>query len=651
MQNIFYMIDKLTIDLIFDRADIVEVISDFISLKKSGANYMGNCPFHKEKTPSFTVSPAKRIFKCFGCGKAGNAVGFIMEHESMSYIEALRYLAHKYNIEIHEKEPDEYDKQKHNQREALQILTNFAGEWFKETLHKTEEGKNIGLSYFRYRGFTSAIIEKFQLGYSPENMTLFVENAIKSGYKKEQLVESGLVFEHNNKLLDRFHGRVMFPIHSITGQTLGFGGRVMKNDNKIAKYINSPETLLYNKSHILYGIFHARRTITQHNKCYLVEGYTDVLSMHQSGVENVVASSGTSLTIEQIRLIKRYTKNLTVIYDGDEAGIKASLRGIDMILAEDMNVKVCLLPDGDDPDSFARKKTASEFTDYINENENDFISYKIQLTIEKTKSDPIARAGLINDIIQTISNVSDLITRAVYVKKCSHEFDMPEDILHQAINKLIVNRKEKEFIQEQREEQNSDIVKASTETLPTEKQEISSDVIVTETQLIRILVEYGCHQVFSLQTDDTSSSQILITLAEYVIEEMELDGFTPVEPVLAIIYDIYSNTLKNGEQLTDTFFLQHHDIRIASKAAYMFAQTYTLSNFWKKFGMTIPTEVDKLSQIITRIVSEYKWRRLRDIQKNVTKQLANPQLSDEEADLLMEQLTKINKIKNRLRKP
>ncbi|HPW67494.1 MAG TPA: DNA primase, partial [Salinivirgaceae bacterium] len=360
------MIDKLTIDRIYDRADIVEVIGEFVSLKKRGANYLGNCPFHNERTPSFTVSPAKSIFKCFGCGKSGNVVGFVMEHENMTYVEALKFLAKKYHIEIEETEPDPEQLIQKNKREAQQVLISFANDWFKEQLHKTQEGQNIGFSYFRERGFTDVIIERFQLGYSPSDRRAFSQAALKKGFKADVLTESGMSIERNDTLYDRFYDRVIFPIQGITGQTIGFAGRTMQKESNIAKYLNSPETVLYQKSKVLYGIYQSRRAITQNDSCFLVEGYTDVLSMHQCGVENVVASSGTSLTTEQIRLIRRFTQNLTVLYDGDSAGIKASLRGIDMILTEGLNVKVCLLPEGEDPDSFARKNSASAFVDYIN---------------------------------------------------------------------------------------------------------------------------------------------------------------------------------------------------------------------------------------------------------------------------------------------
>ncbi|HON19513.1 MAG TPA: DNA primase, partial [Salinivirgaceae bacterium] len=389
------MIDRSTIDKIYERADIVDVIGDFIALKKRGVNYLGLCPFHNERTPSFTVSPSKGIFKCFGCGKSGNTVGFVMEHEGLSYPEALKYLAKKYNIEIEETEPSEEQKIEESKREKLLALSNLAAKWFHHQLYQTDEGKNIGLSYLRERGFTEGMIESFGLGYSPENRSAFCDYALKQGYTPDLLTESGLGIDSNGKLFDRFHHRVIFPIHSLSGQVIGFGGRTFFSDKKIAKYLNSPETVLYQKSKILYGMFHARKAITQNDFCLLVEGYTDVLSLAQCGIENVVASSGTSLTIEQIRLIKRFTNNLTVLYDGDFAGIKASLRGIDLILAEDMNVKVCLLPEGEDPDSYARKHSAEEVKKFIDSNQTDFISFKARLMLSEAGTDPIKKATLL----------------------------------------------------------------------------------------------------------------------------------------------------------------------------------------------------------------------------------------------------------------
>ena len=394
------MIDQATIQKIFDTADIYEVISEFVHLKKRGVNYVGCCPFHNEKTGSFTVSPAKGIYKCFGCGKGGNVVNFIMEHEQMSYIEALRWLAAKYNIPIEERELTEDEKREKSERESMLIVTSYAEDFFVEQLFHTDEGQSVGLSYFHRRGLDEKTIEKFGLGYCPEAWDAFTKAALEKGYKQEFLVKTGLTIESERGLFDRFRARVMFPIRDIAGKIIAFGGRIMTNDKKSAKYLNSPESEIYHKSRTLYGIYFAKRSIVQQNRCYLVEGYLDVISFHQKGIENTVASSGTSLTVEQIRLIRRLTPNVTIIYDGDAAGIKASLRGIDLVLEEGLNVRVVSLPEGEDPDSYAQAHTTEEIQEYIATHETDFIHFKTHLLLQQAGTDPIERARLITDIVR-----------------------------------------------------------------------------------------------------------------------------------------------------------------------------------------------------------------------------------------------------------
>ena len=412
------MIDRGTVDRILDTARIEEVVSDFVSLKRRGANYIACCPFHHEKTPSFSVSPSKGIYKCFGCGKAGSVVSFVMEHEQMSYVEALKYLGHKYGIEVKEKEESEEDVQQRLHHESLLIVNDFAQKFYTEQLLKTEEGIAIGLSYFKERGFTDETITKFLLGYAPNKRREFTHNAQRKGYKKEHLVEVGLTIERENgELLDRFYERVMFPIRGISGKVIAFGGRKLRGDKEVAKYINSPESEVYVKNKVLYGIYEAKQAIAKNQKCYLVEGYTDVISFHQAGVENVVASSGTSLTTGQIQLIKRFTNNVTVLYDGDWAGIKASLRGIDMLLEEGLEIKVALFPDGEDPDSFARKHTKEELMEFLTNNEEDFISFKQRLLAQELTKDPLQRAKLIGEVVNSIAVIPDAIVRAVYIEQ------------------------------------------------------------------------------------------------------------------------------------------------------------------------------------------------------------------------------------------
>src|SRR5574344_1451966 len=442
------MIDKATIDRIMDAAQIVDVVSEFVTLRKAGVNYKGLCPFHNEKTPSFVVSPSKGFCHCFSCGKGGNAVGFIMEHEQMTYPEALRWLAHKYNIEIKERELTDEEKKAESERESLFIVNEWAMKYFQDILYNHVDGRAIGMQYFRSRGFRDDTIKEFQLGFSLPERDALAKEAAKKGFQDKFLVETGLCYRKDNSetgsLQDRYWGRVIFPVHSVTGRIVAFGGRVLKTDGKVAKYVNSPESQIYHKSNELYGIYFAKQSITKLDRCYLVEGYTDVISMHQSGIENVVASSGTSLTPGQIRLIHRFTSNITVLYDGDAAGIHASIRGIDMLLAEGMNVKVLLLPDNDDPDSFARKHNATAFQEYIDKNQVDFIRFKLQLLSDEAGDDPMARAELIKEITRSIAVIQDPIVRSVYIKDCSQQMQIDETLL---IND--VNKQQREQYQEQ----------------------------------------------------------------------------------------------------------------------------------------------------------------------------------------------------------
>ena len=423
------MIDQATIQKICDAADIYEVVSDFVSLKKRGVNYLGLCPFHNEKTGSFTVSPAKGIYKCFGCGKGGNAVNFIMEHEQMSYVEALKYLAEKYHIPVEEKELTEEQRKEKTERESMLIVSSYANEYFQYQLGNTDEGRSVGLGYLRQRGISDEMIRKFGLGYNPEGWGAFTKAAQEKGYKKEFLVKTGLTIENEKGLFDRFRARVMFPVFDLAGKVIAFGGRTMTADKKISKYLNSPESEIYHKSKTLYGIFLAKKSIVQQDRCILVEGYTDVISFHAKGIENVVASSGTSLTIEQIRLIRRLTPNVTIIYDGDAAGIKASLRGIDLVLEEGLNVRVLLLPDGEDPDSFARSHTPQDLADFIANNETDFINFKTKLLLGTAGDDPVERARLITDIVRSIAKIPDNIVRSVYVRETAHQLDVEDRVL------------------------------------------------------------------------------------------------------------------------------------------------------------------------------------------------------------------------------
>ncbi|MFO7720813.1 MAG: DNA primase [Gillisia sp.] len=431
------MISKNTIDQVFETARVEEVLGDFVQLKKSGSNYKGLSPFTEERSPSFMVSPVKQIWKDFSSGKGGNVVAFLMEHEHFTYPEAIKYLAKKYNIEIEETEQSDEQKQQADERESMYLVSEFANQYFQNILLKSEQGKAIGLSYFKERGFTDETIKKFQLGYCLDEWDAFTSEAIRKGYKLDYLEKTGLSIVKGEKQFDRFKGRVMFPIHSMSGRVLGYGGRILTNDKKAAKYLNSPESELYHKSKVLYGIYYAKQAIAKEDNCYLVEGYTDVIQLNQSGIENVVSSSGTSLTTEQIRLINRLTTNITVLYDGDAAGIRASIRGIDLILEQGMNVKVCVFPDGEDPDSFARKNSQADLQEYLNENAKDFIEFKASLLYEDAKNDPVKRANLIQDMVSSISKIPNQIQQEVYIQECSRIMDISENVLFSTLSQIL----------------------------------------------------------------------------------------------------------------------------------------------------------------------------------------------------------------------
>jgi len=432
------LISKNTIDQVFETARVEEVLGDFVQLKKSGSNFKGLSPFTDERSPSFMVSPVKQIWKDFSSGKGGNVVAFLMEHEHFTYPEAIKYLAKKYNIEIEETEQSNEQKEQENERESMYLVSEFANKYFQNTLLKTEQGKAIGLSYFKERGFTMDTITKFQLGYCLDEWDAFTSEAIKKGYKLDYLEKTGLSIVKGEKQFDRFKGRVMFPIHSMSGRVLGFGGRILTNDKKAAKYLNSPESEIYHKSKVLYGIYYAKQAIAKEDNCYLVEGYTDVIQLHQSGIENVVSSSGTSLTSDQIRLINRLTKNITVLFDGDAAGMRASIRGIDLILEQGMNVKVCVFPDGEDPDSFARKNSLADLKEYLEENAKDFIEFKASLLYEDAKNDPVKRANLIQDMVSSISKIPNQIQQEVYIQECSRIMDISENVLFSTLSQILV---------------------------------------------------------------------------------------------------------------------------------------------------------------------------------------------------------------------
>ena len=534
------MIDRETVDKILNAVDIVDVVSDFVHLRRRGANYIGLCPFHNEKTPSFSVSRSKGICKCFSCGKGGSAVNFIMEHEQMSYYEALKYLAKKYHIEIKERELTDKEKQEQSERENMLVINEFAMKQFEDNMYNTDEGRNIGLSYFYERGFNDSIIKKFHLGYSMDNSTALYDAIKRHGFNPHFAVETGLCIHNERGYYDRFKGRVMFPVLNIAGKVIAFGGRTLKKEDR-AKYVNSPESIIYKKSNELYGLYQAKRGIVNKDKCFLVEGYTDVLSMHQAGIDNVVASSGTSLTEGQIRMIHRFTDNITVLYDGDAAGIKASLRGIDMLLAEGLNVKVLLLPDGDDPDSFAKKHSATEFQDYISAHETDFIRFKTTILLEGLEDDPIKRAAAISDIVKSISVIPSNITRAVYTKECSDKFGIEEKVLVSEVAKAIRKAKSTKEQQNKPEPQEPDkaentILNAAVTKTPNTKQSPAEKILQPfEHEVARYIAKYGMYEFCDAY--DNSGNNKTMTVIEYINTELENDSMTFSFPEFKAIYD------------------------------------------------------------------------------------------------------------------
>lgn len=635
------MIDRQTIGRIFDTADIVDVISDFVSLKKAGQNYKGYSPWTNEKTPSFFVSPSKGIFKDFSSGKGGNVVGFLMEHEKLTYPEALRYLAKKYNIEISEEEPTPEEIELHNERESLLAINSFAQRNFTQNLYDQIEGQSVALAYFKERGFRENIIKKFQLGYCLEQKDAFTREAQKKGFKLDLVVKTGLVIQKENTYFDRFNSRIMFPIHGLSGNVLGFGGRTLRRDDKIAKYINSPESDIYQKSRILYGLYFAKQAVVKQDKCYMVEGYTDVLAMHQAGVENVVASSGTSLTVEQVRLIKRFTPNVTIIYDGDEAGIMASLRGIDLVLEEGLNVKVVLLPQGEDPDSWSKKLSSKEFLDYIRKEEKDFISFKVKLLLEEAVNDPVKKAALINDVIRSISVIPDTITRSVYIKECSKLLDTEERILYSQVYRLRRKRAEDRFNQYAREER----IKIQSTPIPSFVREVYSEP--QEKILVRFLMQFGNEKLFEIH--DEQSGIEYISVAEYIINEILNDELEFKNLLFRKIFVEIHEFIKRGEVIDLKYFVNHKDEQVSKLAVDLLSSPYELSKLHKKKGAFVETEDMLLKKNVPKAIIEYKRKILETAQKEKENELQKAQeqpAPEEQINQIMQQYITITSLIN-----
>ena len=680
------MIDQATIDRILEAANIVDVVSEFVTLRKRGVNYVGLCPFHADKSPSFYVSPAKNICKCFACGAGGSPVHFIMNHEQLSYFDALRFLAKKYNIEIKERELTEQEKQAHNDRESMLILNSWASNYFQQLLHEHPEGRSVGLRYFAERGLREEIIRKFQLGYSLDQRDALFRTATAAGYKQPYLEKTGLVIPYENgRVNDRFRGRVIFPVHTLSGKVVAFGGRVLRKGEKTAKYVNSPESEIYHKSNELYGLFFAKQAIVKQDKCFLVEGYMDVIGMHQVGVENVVASSGTALTQGQIRLIHRFTENITVLYDGDAAGIKAALRGIDMLIEEGMNVKVVLLPDGEDPDSFARRG-ATAFDTYIRENETDFIRFKMRLLLQESADDPIKRSAVINDIMRTIAIIPNNIARAVYLRECSETMGIDEQILLREVNRLRLQQERRGNASlthttpatstmeaplppppaepipsaQQTADTSSPNEPPPFEQIPLEEEvtpqppqpsqttpvfQAPSPYEAFEKSIVRYVVRYGERIIFNYQ-DEQTQEQIQMRLAEYVRFDLDRDGIQITHPLYRqIIEEAAAHCMEEGFTAY-RYFLAHPDPQISLLAANLASEKYQLSKYHSKY-QTIEPESERLDFVVPQELYALKEAHIQEEIKQVQQQIKESR-NEEETMTLLRQLNELNNLRRLL---
>jgi len=615
----FILISKQTIARILEEARIEEIVGEFVKLKKSGQNYKGLSPFTSERNPSFYVSPAKGIFKCFSSGKGGNVVNFLMEHEHFTYPEALKFLAKKYGIAIEEDALSPEDTKVENERESLFQVTAFALGFFTQHLIETETGKAIGLEYLKDRDLRLDTIKKFQVGYSPDNWDAFTKHAVGQGYKLEYLEKTGLTITRDGRSYDRFRGRIIFPIHNVSGRILGFGGRTLLKDENVPKYVNSPESDIYNKSQILYGLYYAKSAIIRQDNCFLVEGYTDVISMHQAGIENVVASSGTALTEEQVRLIKRYTPNVTILYDGDPAGIKASFRGVDMVLEQGLNVRIVLFPDGEDPDSYARKHRKAELEELITGKAQDFIRFKTSLLLKEAAGDPIKRAGLIKEIVGSISLIPDPIYRSVYIKECSSLLEVQEQVLMNALNRILYQRNRKQAEKES-EKQEVEFVE-----LPSEKQvdPHQSSTEFQERDLIRLMLLYSNYEiVVDEENADGQVSQERMPVSRYIIEEIHRDEMFFNNPVYQKIFDEFNNALKNGEEPDEQLFIRHtEDMVLSSTVIDLLSNPYELSENWIRNKVQVVSELSILLHAVETTLLSFKAKTIDRMINDILKEM------------------------------
>lgn len=635
------MISKDTIEKVFETARVEEVIGDFVQLKRAGSNLKGLSPFVNEKSPSFMVSPVKQIWKDFSSGKGGNAVTFLMEHEHFTYPEAIKYLANKYNIEIEETVQTDEDVAQANEKESMYLVSEFAQKYFHHTLLETEEGKAIGLSYFKERGFTFDTIKKFGLGYSPESWDAFTKEALGKGYKLEYLEKTGLSIVKEDKQFDRFKGRVMFPIQSMSGRVLGFGGRILTNDKKAAKYLNSPESDIYHKSKVLYGIFHAKQAIAKLNNCYLVEGYTDVIQMHQAGIENVVASSGTALTPDQIRLINRLTPNITVLFDGDAAGLRASIRGVDLILEAGMNVKVCTFPDGDDPDSFARKTSYEDLLQYFEENAKDFIQFKASLLMQEAKNDPIKKADLIRDMVISISKIPDRIKREVYIKECSRIMDISEDVLFNTLAQL-VKKDLSEANKQYKEEQKAFEVVKNDISQPTAKVDIQYEL---EHKIIQILLLYGDKEAefedtILAQNEDGETVEVKeknnYKVYQRIYLSLQEDEVELANPIFKEIYNHVIAYFNENEVFElDKYLMQLPEELAQEVTTILMNEEREVLHNWEVQQIYVKQKEATISQYVTETIITLRWYLVNNIIDDLKNSISTDVNSDNSETLEM----------------
>ena len=657
------MINQETIQRIMDATRIEEVIGEFVSLKKRGTNHIGCCPFHNEKTPSFNVSPSKGIYKCFGCGESGNAVGFLMKHEHYTYPEALRWLAKKYNIEVEEEKLTDEQIERNNERDSLFHVSEFAQKYFASILYDNEMGVAIGLSYFHGRGLTDKVIKDFGLGYCLEEWDNFTRHARANGYSDNVLQKTGLtVFKDDGKFYDRFRGRVMFPIYSVSGRVLGFSGRVLSKEKQVAKYVNSPDSEIYNKSHILYGLYQAKNAITRQDKCYLVEGNIDVISMYQSGVENTVASCGTSLTIEQVRLMRRYTKNVTVLYDGDSAGIKAAFRAVNMLFEEGMHVRVVLFPDGDDPDSYAQKYGSTQLQEYLRDNESNFILFKTKILAADIKGDPIRKAEVLGDIVRTIALVPDLMERTEYVTQCASLLRVPEETLQNELAKTL-NRKLYESLNHKPDENDKDIKEGDAqdgqqgEVQEQVQQPVQNPVVPfsinpaqsQERKIISLLLNYG-NEIIEVVSQGENGQVVKenYTVAQVVVGDLLGDQLTFVDPVCQEIFNKYAECINNGVVNIDTqMFVTSENEHIRDFAVSMMIDDYHVSDKWQEKHIYVPTRQERVRTDVEESLLTFKLKKL-DIKIDDIDRQFSYLADDEERLMLISQKMALIKIRQQL---